>query len=112
MRRNVLDYRELAAMPKPRAWRATAALCAGAALLIASLAWCIATWNTPGRLILLPAGEGTMGFRSYRGWLEWVEYTDWDKKEYPSWSVPWAGAVLLELSGTAYVSWRRPRADE
>jgi hypothetical protein len=72
-------------------------LCAAAILLIASVIWCIATLNSPGRVIFLPGGDVGLGFRSHAGWLDWIEYAPWaSKTDYVQWSVPWAAPFLIE----------------
>jgi hypothetical protein len=72
-------------------------LAAASVLLIISVAWCVATWNSPGRFIFLPFGDVALGVRSHAGWLDWVEHASWvDDPDYVRWSVPWAGVFVVE----------------
>ncbi len=97
MQQEALDYRNPSTGGRERsAWPVVLAT-VGACLLIVSVISCIITWNSPGRFIFVPAGDAAMGFRSGQGWLSWIEYTDWDKREYPSWSLPWLAPFALEL---------------
>ncbi len=85
------------APPRPRL--RLAFLFASTLLLVASIVWCIATLHSPQRFIFLPGGDVGLGFRSYAGWLQWIEYAPWDinNMDYAPWSVPWA-AVIVAIS--------------
>jgi hypothetical protein len=97
MQQEPLEYRNPSTRKAQRpAWPVVLASLAGC-LFVASVIWCVATWNSPGRLIFVPAGDAAMGFRSDNGWLTWIEYTEWDKREYPSWRLPWPAPLVVEL---------------
>lgn len=67
-------------------------------LCIACIAWCFATWQAPGRMIFLPAGDVGMGFRSYAGWLAWVEFAPWQRNpDHIQFEVPWIAVILVEI---------------
>jgi hypothetical protein len=108
MSQESLDYRRPSTPPEDRSVRTIVVVVIAASVFIASLACCIATWDSPRRLLFLPAGDVAMGFRSTHGWVDWIEYTDWDKREYPSWSIPWLAFFALELL-PVWLVLRRPR---
>jgi hypothetical protein len=97
MPQETIDYRNPSTRNEQRPmWRLFLASLGGC-LFVVSVMCCIMTWNSPDRFIFVPAGDAAMGFRSGAGWLSWIEYTDWDKREYPSWSVPWLAPLAIEL---------------
>src|SRR6188472_3259594 len=97
MHQEALDYRKPSTGGDRRSVWPVVLAAIGGSLFIVSVVWCLVTWNSPGRFIFIPAGDAAMGFRSGEGWLSWIEYTDWDKGESPSWSLPWLAAFVLEL---------------
>lgn len=75
--------------------------CVCAALLLVTLVFCgrsyLVTDAGPWAAPNLPAvGLGDAGwvFVSERGWIEWREYTNWDRKYYPMCSLPWLVVAL------------------
>jgi len=76
-------------------------------LTIGSLICCVATWQELGRFIFLPGGDVGLGFYSHHGWLSWIEYAPWDKKNmhYPWWSIPWGFVIAAELLITVGFVW-------
>ena len=72
----------------------------GVSILLCAV-WCIMTLHEPGRLIFLPGGDVGLGFRSFAGRLEWIEYAPWDREhmDFAWWSLPWwvpiGGQALL-----------------
>jgi hypothetical protein len=48
-------------------------------LFCASLAWSLTSINEPSRLLFVPLGDVTGGFRSFDGHLEWIEYAGWER---------------------------------
>jgi hypothetical protein len=97
MQQEALDYRNPSTRNEQRPVWPIVLASLGTCLFLLSMIWCGATWNVPGRFIFVPAGDAAMGFRSGSGWLSWIEYTDWDKREYSSWSLPWLAPLVLEL---------------
>jgi hypothetical protein len=75
-----------------------APLCAGLWFVII-LTIVVCTLNVPGRFIFIPGGDVGLGFRSFRGNLEWIEYAPWSRNpEYVDtlrWSVSWWPIVLV-----------------
>src|SRR5690349_7762713 len=103
-----LDYRQPSTVVKRR--RMPKVVLTSAAVLFAvSVTCCIATWNTPRRFIFLPGGDVGLGFRSYGGLLQWIEYAPWDpvNMDFPHWSIPWAAIFGAELLPFALLIRRR-----
>lgn len=76
-----------------------------AAALCASVAWWLAGLFRPRRLILLPYGDIALGFRSYAGRLEWIEYASWGlTHDYPIFSVSWIAIITVESILLAYIA--------
>jgi hypothetical protein len=75
------------------------ALAVGVLAILASSICCWATQDRPGRCIFIPAGDVGLGFRSWGGWLEWIEYEGWepDKTDYVRLSVLWWAILLAEI---------------
>src|SRR4051794_19401673 len=98
MQQESLDYRRPSSIRGGRPVRLIVAAALGGSLFVASLACCIATWDSPRRFIFLPAGDVAMGFRSSHGWLDWIEYAEWSQSESSSlrWSVPWLAVFSFE----------------
>src|SRR4051812_18876524 len=98
MERGTLDYRCPTTSDR-RGGIAPLLATASAVLLAGSVAWCTFTWDKPDRLIFLPWGDVGLGFKSYGGWLQWIEYAPWMRSsgDYPKWSVPWGVVFMLEL---------------
>ena len=106
-----VNYRN-PATPLPRCSVLPLLIIATCALLLAiSILLCITTWNTPGRFIFLPGGDVGLGFRSYGGWLDWVEYAPWDRNpDYIRWSLPWAAVFFAQgLTAVLAIYVRRRR---
>lgn len=75
-------------------------------LCLASIAWCVATWNHAGRLMFLPMGDVGLGFCSHAGWMQWIEYAPWEKTpDHLQWEVPWAAVILVESLIAARFIW-------
>lgn len=68
-------------------------------MVVASTTWCFATLSQPGRLIFLPFGDVGLGFRSFAGRLQWIEYAPWDPKnmDHPLLSLPWWLIIPTEV---------------
>jgi len=51
----------------------------------------LTTMHEPRRFIFLPGGDVGLGFKSFDGWLEWIEYAPWDPAHTDTawWSLPW-----------------------
>lgn len=66
---------------------------------VISVCICVATWQDRGRFIFLPGGDVGLGVLSHRGWLSWIEYAAWSKRnpDYVRWSVPWGLVIGIEL---------------
>ncbi len=87
-------------------------VCAAAA--VCGTCW-VTTIQDPGRFIFLPAGDVGLGFRSFAGRLEWIEYASWDPAhlDTPWWSIPWwsvIGALALGMVACAWPRKSRPAA--
>src|SRR5580658_7446213 len=77
-------------------------------LLVTSIVCCFLTWKSPGRFIFVPAGDVGLGFRSYAGWLEWVEYAPWDPRpDSVEISVSWMQTIAIEALAVVLVYLRR-----
>lgn len=78
--------------------------------LTASVLWWAMTMREPGRMIFLPGGDVGLGFKSYAGRLQWIEYAPWDPRnlDYPWWSIPWVVVVSAETLALVAVA-RVPR---
>jgi hypothetical protein len=76
-------------------------------LLVASVTWCVTTRAQPDRLIFLPGGDVGLGFRSFAGDLQWIEYAPWDRNnmDYAWWSLPWWLIIVTEASLCAMLTW-------
>ena len=68
-----------------------AMVCGIACSLTASMFFWVWTIDEPGRFIFLPGGDVGLGFKSYSGWLEWIEYAPWDPAhvDTPILAIPW-----------------------
>lgn len=88
--------------------RARVATLAGAGMAIAfcSVCW-VTTLNDPGRFVFLPGGDVGLGFRSFAGRLEWIEYAPWDPAhmDTPWWSIPWWTVVAVLALGYVAGAW-------
>ena len=109
---DAIDYRHPSTPVQRRPVLRIIVLVADAIAFAVSAIWCIATWNSPGRLIFLPGGDVGLGFRSHAGRLEWIEYAPWmANPDYVQWSLPWLAAFAAEASVMALCLYRRRRAD-
>ena len=110
MQPDTIDYRRPQTPPPHRPVIRLLIRSLGAILFMTSLACCIMTWRTPGRLGYIPWGDVGLGFRSYAGWLQWIEYAPWEKNpDYVEVSLPWAVwwfAELLLVAAT-FIPWQR-----
>jgi hypothetical protein len=95
-----LDYRHPATGVRRPPLVANVLLAVTAVAFLASLAWCILTWTTPGRFIFLPGGDVGLGFKSHAGLLQWIEYAPWNRAnmDFPRWTAPWALVLAVEFS--------------
>jgi hypothetical protein len=109
-----LDYRNPSTVRQARADLLPKLAIAAAVLLIVSVTCCIVTWTKPGRFIFVPLGDVGGGFKSYAGWLEWIEYAPWEapRGDYPQWGVHWGVVFVVEMLPVLVYAMRRwrPRA--
>ncbi len=64
-------------------------------------------------LPFLPGGDAAIGFRSADGWLQWVEFTEWDEFcPFTPWiSVPYLIPIAVSLGLALRNHFRRKVAD-
>src|SRR5580700_7397220 len=97
MRQDTLDYRSPSTPAEPRSVLWMVVVAATSVHLAVSIICCIATWNSPKRFIFLPGGDVGLGFRSYAGCVDWIEYAPWvANPDYVKWSVPWAAVFAAD----------------
>jgi hypothetical protein len=104
-----LDYRYPSRRTPGRQLARKMIVICDAVLLGMSMFSCVITWNTPRRFIFLPGGDVGLGFRSYGGALQWVEYAPWDpiNTDFAHWSISWAVIFAVELLPMALLLRRR-----
>ncbi len=80
---------------------------AGIAIAVAASAiWCGLGWLHPSRLVFLPFGDVIVGFRSYGGWFELVDYAPWTRAlDFPLISIPWSVVLFVEVIGLCGLLW-------
>jgi len=63
------------------------------------------------RFIFLPGGDVGLGFRSYKGSVQWIEYAPWEPNgliDFVRWSVPyWLLAVVVAAFLARHVLWKK-----
>ncbi|MGD1087000.1 MAG: hypothetical protein ABSA47_19875 [Verrucomicrobiota bacterium] len=63
------------------------------------------------RFIFLPGGDVGLGFRSYKGSLQWIEYAPWEPTgliDFVHWSVPYWMLAVVVVSFLAWqVLWKK-----
>src|SRR4051812_10195900 len=108
MQQEALDYRRPTTPVQRRPVLRMIVLAAASILLVLSVVCCVATWVSPRRFIFLPGGDVGLGFRSYAGWLAWIEYAPWmANPDYVRWSVPWVAVIVAEALAIALCLYRR-----
>ena len=79
-----------------------------AAFIIILVIW-LGTIESPGRFIFLPGGDVGLGFRSYAGHLEWIEYVPWGPPKYVDnvlASIPWWKVLVTHGTIVGALAWR------
>jgi hypothetical protein len=79
-----------------------------AAFIVFLVIW-LGTIESPGRFVFLPGGDVGLGFRSYAGQLEWIEYAPWGPPEYCDnvlASIPWWKVLVTHGTIVGALAWR------
>jgi hypothetical protein len=111
MQRQSIEYRQLSTPAQRRPMLRSIVFVAASVLLVVSVICCLATLSSPRRFIFLPGGDVGLGFRSYAGSLQWIEFAGWQANpDYVQWSLPWPAVFVVEAMVIALcVLRRRPR---